>query len=76
LDLDPCLLALALTQQRRQEIYRAFVEQGVREHELKLIRGAVQRNQLTGSESFILHVERVTGERILHRSRGRPAANH
>ena len=76
LDPDPCFLALAHTQERRQEIYRAFVEQGVHEHELKFIRGAVQRNQLTGSESFILHVERLTGERILYRSRGRPAADH
>ena len=76
LDPDPCFLALALTQERRQKVYRDFVEQGVHEHELKFIRGAVQRNQLTGSESFILHVERLTGERILYRSRGRPAADH
>ena len=57
---DPCFLALALTHERQQQIYPAFVEQGVHEHELKFIRGAVQRNQLTGSESFILHVERST----------------
>ena len=60
----------------RKTVYRDFVEQGVHEHELKFIRGAVQRNQLTGSESFILHVERLTGERILHRSRGRPATHN
>jgi putative transposase len=76
LDSDPSFLALAATQERRQQIYRAFVQQGVHEHELKFIRGAVQRNQLTGSEAFILHVERLTGERILHRSRARPATNN
>ena len=72
LDPDPCFLALASTQERRQQLYREFVEQGIHEHELRFIRGAVQRNQLTGSEAFILQVERLTGERILPRGRGRP----
>jgi putative transposase len=72
LDPDPCFLALASTHERRQQLYRAFVEQGVHEHELKFIRGAVHRNQLTGSEAFILEVERLIGERILPRDRGRP----
>jgi len=39
--------------------------------ELPFIRGAVQRNQLTGCARFILEVERRTGERILYRDRGR-----
>jgi len=73
LDVDPCFLGLGTTQQLRQQRYREFVAQGTREYELKFIRGAVQRNQLTGSESFILEIERRTGERILHRSRGRPS---
>jgi len=55
-----------------QQRYREFVGQGIHEHELKFIRGSVQRNQLTGSEKFILEIEQRTGERILHRTRGRP----
>ena len=42
LDPDPCFLALASTQERRQQLYREFVEQGIHEHELRFIRGAVQ----------------------------------
>jgi putative transposase len=76
LDEDPCFLSLALTQERRQQRYREFVEQGVREHELKFIRDCVQRNQLTGSEAFILEIEQRIGERILHRPPGRPRTDH
>ena len=72
LDPDPCFLALAGTDEERQQHYREFVERGIHERELQFIRGAVERNQLTGSEAFILEIEQRTGERILHRSRGRP----
>jgi putative transposase len=72
LDVDPCTSGLSQSQDRRQRIYREFVEQGIHNHELEFIRGAVQRNQLTGSDAFILQVEQLTGERILHRTRGRP----
>jgi hypothetical protein len=67
-----------LSQPRKKDDKRSIVpsSKGVHEHELKFIRGAVQRNQLTGSESFILHVERLTGERILQPSHGRPATNN
>lgn len=74
LDLDPCFPALAPEAKRRQERYRAFVEQGITNHELKFIRDAVHRNQLTGSEAFMLEIEQRTGERILFRSRGRPSS--
>lgn len=74
LDADPCFRALADDQHNRQMRYREFVERGVREQELQFIREAVQRNQLTGSEFFVTEVEQRTGDRILHRSRGRPGA--
>jgi hypothetical protein len=41
----------------------------------KSSRGAVQRNQLTGSEAFILEIEQRIGERILYRCRGRPRSD-
>jgi putative transposase len=72
LDPDPCFLALAPTTQRRRRRYREFMEHGSSQAELGFIRGALQRNQLTGSESFIVKVEQITGERILPRARGRP----
>jgi putative transposase len=73
LDADPCYLALAQTEERRRQRYREFVEQCIHASELQFIRGAVQRNQLTGAEAFILKIEQRTGTRILHRQRGRPA---
>jgi hypothetical protein len=66
------LRALANTVERRQQRYREFAEQTIHENELRFIRGAVQHNQLTGSEVFILEIERLTGERMLHRPQGRP----
>lgn len=57
----------------RQERYREFVEQGIN-YELKFIRDAVQRNQLTGGESLVLETEKRIGERIFFRSRGRPSS--
>jgi len=52
--------------------YRAFVQEGVTEDELALIRSAVQRNQLTGSSRFIGAIEAKIGRRIEARGRGRP----
>jgi putative transposase len=73
LDLDPGYQALAPTDRERRECYRQYVEQGVPEHELRIIRGAVQRNQLTGSELFIAEIEQRIGRRIMSRERGRPS---
>lgn len=70
LDPDPCYLALAADAEGRARCYREFVEQGVHAEELRLIREAVQRNQLTGSEAFVSHVERHLGERINRLRRG------
>ncbi len=72
LDFDPCYLALAATLEQRQVRYRSWVARGMSDHELRFIRGAVQRNQLTGCERFILEVEQRIGDRILYRDRGRP----
>jgi putative transposase len=72
LDVDPCYLALASTAAQRQRRYREFVEQGIHEHELALIRAAVQRNQLTGPDSFASEIEQRIGQRILNRAPGRP----
>jgi putative transposase len=72
LDPDPCYLALGATPAQRCERYSEFVAQGIEDTELEFIRGAVNRNQLTGSEEFVEEFERHTGQRVLHRKRGRP----
>lgn len=72
LDLDPCFLALASTSKQRQRRYRDFVERGVPQEQLEFLRAAIQRNQLTGSDTFILEIEQRIGARVLHRAPGRP----
>lgn len=72
LDPEPSYLALAQTEAQRSERYREFVERGIGSHELAVIRGAVQRNQLTGSESFTQEVESRTGKQVSSRAQGRP----
>ncbi|MDB6145130.1 MAG: transposase [Pseudomonas sp.] len=48
LDTDPCFDALGSTLSVRRQRYRAFVEQGVPDRELKLIRRSVHRSESTG----------------------------
>lgn len=63
LDLDP---------KQAGATYQAFVQGGISDDELTLIRGAVQRNQLTGSRRFVDAIEDKIGRRIEARGRGRP----
>jgi putative transposase len=73
LDSDPCYEALAQDDAQRRERYRRFVAQGIPEQELRLIRAAVQRGQLTGNHRFVDCVERILGRRVEMRGQGRPA---
>lgn len=72
LDKDPCFLELGPTDAIRRERYRSFVEIATPTHELQLIRGALQRGQLTGNKKFVDEIENITGRRIQLRERGRP----
>ena len=72
IDLDPAYLALGHTEAQRRVLYTRFVEQGVPEKDLALMRGALQRGQLTGNQRFVDEVEQITGLRIESRRRGRP----
>ena len=72
LDPDPCFLDLGTTDDRRRTRYKEFVEQGISNYELTFIRDAVHRNQLTGSEAFMIEIEQRIGKRILFRPPGRP----
>jgi len=72
LDQDPCYLGLGRDAQERSERYRLFVEVGESKSDLNLIREALQRGQLTGSQKFVSQIEEKLGVRIEQRKRGRP----
>jgi REP-associated tyrosine transposase len=72
LDPDPAIESLAATRSRCRERYREFVTEAVPEGELTLIRGALRRNQLTGTKAFIEKMNLEHGLFVPDRSRGRP----
>ena len=72
LDIDDCFDVLGDTKRDRQESYKSFVNQAVSSDELKTIRLALQRGQLTGTTRFTDEVERIAGIRIASRGQGRP----
>ena len=72
LDFDPCYLALGTTDEERRLRYSEFLRTAIPEGEWSLIREAVQRGQLTGTDRFVAQVETILGKRIENRSRGRP----
>lgn len=76
LDPDPCLLALAPTIEQSQQRYREFVARGIPKCQIEFLRTAVQRNQLTGSDTFIREIEQLTGVRVQNRRPGRPITEH
>ena len=75
LDLDPAYQALANDDWRRRERYKEFLQDAIPEGEWALIRTAVQRGQLTGSDAFCERVAALLSRRIGNRGRGRPAIN-
>jgi putative transposase len=58
---DPCFLALGDTAMERRLRYDEFVRQAIPTDQLRLIRGALQRGQLTGTSRFVDEVERIVG---------------
>lgn len=71
-DADPFYLALCDEAGKRKIKYEEWVLSGVPEGELKLIRTAVQRGQLTGSQNFCDQVAERLGRRVEPRKPGRP----
>ncbi|MEM7317041.1 MAG: transposase [Planctomycetota bacterium] len=72
LDLDGCYLGLGRDRSAQQSAYAAFVGSGISEQEYALIHNGIQRNQLTGDQSFVDEIERRIGKRIEPRGHGRP----
>lgn len=56
----------------RRERYEQFVNAGIPESELRLIRDALNRSQLTGGARFVDEIEQITGARHEMRGQGRP----
>lgn len=71
---DPCFVALGDTVIARRYRYEAFVRQAIPIDEIRLIREALQRGQLTGTRRFVDEVEQIIGLRIEPRGQGRPRA--
>ncbi|MCG6575934.1 transposase [Pseudomonas sp. AF32] len=74
LDADPCFLALGDTSLERRLRYEEYVRQAIPPDQLRLIRDALQRGQLTGTSRFVDEVERIVGVRVEPRGQGRPRA--
>ena len=72
LDLDSNYRALGNTLQERQSAYKEYVTQTIPDEELHLIRLAIQRNQLTGSDRFRMYLEKKHKVVISNRGQGRP----
>lgn len=72
LDMDPAYGALGNSSASRASRYCRFVAKGMEETELELIRHAVRRNQLTGSDKFVAAIAKKTNRSISARGQGRP----
>lgn len=72
IDPDPAYLSLGRDESERRRRYREFLRAAIPDGEWSLIREAVQRGQLTGSERFTEEVAGILGRRVERRGRGRP----
>jgi putative transposase len=72
LDLDPCYLALGASESERRRCYREFLQAAIPSGEWELIRKAVQRGQLTGTDRFTQQLAGILGRRVERRGQGRP----
>ena len=72
LDADPCWESLGRDASQRRKQYAAWVGSGVDEAELRFLRLALDRGQLTGNDRFRAEVAQRIGRRIEFRGPGRP----
>lgn len=73
LDESPGFRDLGSNPTERLARYTSFMEQDAPASELRLLRDALQRGQLSGNQIFTDEIEKITGVRITQRARGRPA---
>ncbi len=72
LDWAPSYRVLGDIEMERRRRWREFLRESIPDGEWTLIRDALQRGQLTGTARFVDEIERIAGQRIELRSRGRP----
>ena len=71
-DFHSCYVSLGDSRQERQEAYAEYVVATVLDDEIKRIRDALQREQLTGSERFRAETEKKLGIHFSNKKPGRP----
>lgn len=71
-DFDRIYKALGDDKSERQKAYREYVLKTIPEEELKLIRDAVQRNQVTGGDRFREQLQKKHNILLSNRGPGRP----
>jgi putative transposase len=71
-DFDKSYLSAGRNEKDRQAFYTQYVRDTIPDGELKLIREALQRGQLTGGERFRREVSEKLGIRISNNGPGRP----
>lgn len=64
--------ALGKDEKERRKAYAEYVLGTVPENEIQLVREALQRGQLTGSDRFRAEIEKKLGTRLPHRRPDRP----
>jgi putative transposase len=73
LDVSDIYRALGEDMTTRGIAYQRYVASSINREELKTIRTALRRNQITGNQAFKEAIERRTGRRLFSRGRGRPS---
>lgn len=71
-DFHPSYIALGESDGTRQKAYAEYVHGTVPEYEIKFLREALQRGQLTGGDRFRSETERKLGIRLSNKRQGRP----
>lgn len=75
-DEDPFFKYRHKTAERRETVYRQYVEVQPMESEWKLIRNSLRRGLVTGNQDFAENIFSKTGVRVAPRRRGRPSASN
>lgn len=75
-DFDKSYLSLGKNKHEREKAYKQYIYDNIPEGEIKLIRDALQRGQLTGSEQFRQEISQRLGIRISNKGPGRPLKPH
>lgn len=71
-DQRPCYKSLGKNGPERQEAWKTYVYDTIADYELKLIRDALQRGQVTGGDKFQQEISKKLGIRLSNKGPGRP----